>query len=200
MNRIKETINYYNGIANKSFSEWFNNDALLPVLELFRASLGEKPLVLDLGCGTGGESKRMINLGIDVIGIDYSLESIKLARSNVPRARFLYEDIRKMLFNMNSFDGVIEAGVMFHFNYGEQLKIIRNIKNILKENGVFLSIYPEGEYEGNEQIEYEGKTYKRYARRIDRKKWRKQIEKMGLVFINEIPVNIGPFKGSLFKK
>jgi 2-polyprenyl-3-methyl-5-hydroxy-6-metoxy-1,4-benzoquinol methylase len=96
MNEREETINFYNKTAEKSFNEWFNNPALLETEKSFVRELKGNPLILDLGCGTGGESKRLIELGADVIGIDLSNESIKYAVKNVPKGKFSLMDILKM--------------------------------------------------------------------------------------------------------
>jgi SAM-dependent methyltransferase len=200
VDRKTETARYYDAVAEKSFAEWFGNDALLPTLKAFRQRLSEKPLVLDLGCGTGGESKRMIGLGVEVIGIDNSLESIKLARANVPEARFIYQDILRMHFNAGSFDGVFEAGVLFHFKKREQARILKMIRAMLKSGGIFLSIYPEGSFEGYDEMNHGDRTYKRYARRISKEDWKGMVEKRKLAFVEELPFDIGRFKALAFKK
>jgi SAM-dependent methyltransferase len=200
VDRKKETARYYDAVAEQSFAEWFGNDALLPTLKAFSRRLSEKPLVLDLGCGTGGESKRMIGLGADVIGIDNSLESIKLARANVPEARFIFQDILKMHFNAGSFDGVFEAGVLFHFKKREQARILWMIRAMLKPGGTFLSIYPEGNFEGYDEMKQGERTYKRYARRISKEDWKGMVERRALIFVEELPFEIGRFKALLFTK
>lgn len=200
VDRKKETARYYDAVAEKSFAEWFGNDALLPTLKAFRGRLSERPLVLDLGCGTGGESKRMIGLGAEVIGIDYSLESIKLARANVPEARFIYQDILKMNFNAGSFDGVFEAGVLFHFKKREQARILKMIRGMLKPGGTFLSIYPEGSFEGYDEMKHEDRTYMRYARRISKEDWKGMVERRALAFVEELPFDIGRFKALVFRR
>jgi SAM-dependent methyltransferase len=198
--RKKETARYYDAVAETSFAEWFGNDALLPTLKAFRGRLSEKPLVLDLGCGTGGESKRMVGLGAEVIGIDYSLESIKLARANVPDARFIYQDLLAMRFKANSFDGVFEAGVLFHFKKREQARVLKMIHAMLKGGGTFLSIYPEGSFEGYDEMKQGDRTFKRYARRLPKEDWKGEVERRGLAFVEELPFDIGRFRALVFKK
>lgn len=136
MNTKKGTISFYDNIAEQSFNEWFNNPTLLPTLN----HLPESPVVLDLGCGTGGESKRLIKLNAKVIGIDLSEKSIELAKRNVPNAQFHIMDILKMDFEANSFNGILESGVLFHFNEKEQNDILMTIFNILKPNGILYHI------------------------------------------------------------
>ena len=74
MNPSEEAIRFYDKMAKQNYKDWFNNDALLPTLTEFIRLLPPNPIVLDLGCGTGGESKRVINLGLYQIFIKYLYE------------------------------------------------------------------------------------------------------------------------------
>lgn len=125
MNIKEETKYFYNQIAEYSFKTWFNNKTLLPVLKQFIKKLPEKPKVLDLGCGVGGESKRLVGLGATVIGIDNSEKSIEIAKENIPEAEFYLMDILKMKFHPNSFNGVLDAAVLFHFTENEQIETLK---------------------------------------------------------------------------
>jgi len=49
--------------------------------------------VLELGCGTGAMSARLLARGARVIGIDLSPEMLHRARRRAPRATLLHEDI-----------------------------------------------------------------------------------------------------------
>jgi 2-polyprenyl-3-methyl-5-hydroxy-6-metoxy-1,4-benzoquinol methylase len=200
MNPSEETIRFYDRMAKQIFNDWFDNDALLPTLNEFIYLLPQKPKVLDLGCGTGGESKRVMKLGADVIGIDLSKESIKFAKENIKEANFYVMNILEMTFDDRYFHGVFEAGVLFHFTEKEQIIILGNIHKILKDDGVFLSYYPEGNYEGMEEFNIDGQIYSRYARKIKKDVWKLTVEESGFVFIKELSFNIGTFRPLVFKK
>ena len=49
-----------------------------PVLELLNAQAGER--ILDLGCGDGVLTQKLMALGCEVVGIDTSPEMVKAAR------------------------------------------------------------------------------------------------------------------------
>jgi 2-polyprenyl-3-methyl-5-hydroxy-6-metoxy-1,4-benzoquinol methylase len=198
MDAREETVQLYDKWANQNFTDWFNNDALLPSLTDFVSYLPIKPKVLDLGCGTGGESKRVISLGADVIGIDLSTESIKYAKANVGNGTFYVMNILEMTFENACFDGVFEAGVLFHFTENEQIEILNKLKLILKNKGMFLSFYPEGNYEGMEEFKINGEVFRRYARKISKEIWIKTVEGTGFTFIKEMYLNIGTFRPLLF--
>jgi 2-polyprenyl-3-methyl-5-hydroxy-6-metoxy-1,4-benzoquinol methylase len=200
MDSREETTRLYDKWAEKNFIDWFNNEALLPTLGEFISLLPQYPTVLDLGCGTGGESKRVSNLGADVIGIDLSKESIKYAQENVKNARFYVMNILDMKFEEQQFDGVFEAGVLFHFNETEQRNILEDLHRYIKGNGLFLSYYPEGNFEGMDEFDIEGIKYRRYARRIPKQVWINTVELFGFELLKEMEFNLGRFRALLFKK
>ena len=66
--------------------------------------------VLDVGCGTGLPSAGMLSeSGLDVVGIDVSTEMLRLARRNVPAARFVAMDVLELDESLGRFDAVGEA-------------------------------------------------------------------------------------------
>lgn len=48
---------------------------------------------MDLCCGAGYESRRIADLGYEAVGIDFSEESIKIARQKNPSISFYQEDM-----------------------------------------------------------------------------------------------------------
>lgn len=179
MNVKKETIKFYDTISTQSFNEWFNNETLLPALKGFVEKLPPEPLILDLGCGTGGESKRLIDLGASVVGIDLSEKSIEYAKNNVIDAEFIVMDIMDMNFEEGKFNGILDAGSLFHFNKHDQNIVLTKLLKCLKDGSIFLSFYPEGDFEGIQEIEIETKKYNRYARFLSINEWAEQVIKIG---------------------
>lgn len=200
MDSGNETKNFYNEIAKQSFKEWSDNPILLPTLSKFIQKLPKDPLVLDLGCGTGVETKRLIDLGARVIGIDFSEKSLEIAREHVPKAKFLNINILNLNFDADFFDGVVEAGVLFHFNAEEQNQILKHISLILKPKGIFLSYYPEGNFEGMERIDISGKSFQRYSRMVDIDTWVKQVKSNGFKNHTEYQFTLAPFRCVEFSK
>lgn len=77
---------FYDLTAEETADAWYDNSILKPTIQNFIRLLREKPRVLDLGCGPGHESKRLVMAGADVVGIDFSEECIRQAG----------EDLRKL--------------------------------------------------------------------------------------------------------
>ena len=66
-------------------------------------------LILDLCCGTGHLTKKLIDNSFVVTGIDGSTQMIEYARQNAPDAAFIVDDAR--YFNINEqFQYVISTG------------------------------------------------------------------------------------------
>src|SRR5262245_33181134 len=77
--------------------------------------------VLDLGCGSGNDVRRLDNLGFDVVGLDYSKAALTHAAATAnPSARFILADMAAGLpFAAACFDAVM-ANVSSH-RFGERL-------------------------------------------------------------------------------
>jgi ubiquinone/menaquinone biosynthesis C-methylase UbiE len=99
--------------------------------------------VLDIPCGSGVYSNLFYELGAkEVVGIDISEEMVKLAKqkTNYPNSSFIQCDAQKL--NDLSLDKFDIITCIFLFNYAkteEELEnMIKNIKNLLNENGILL--------------------------------------------------------------
>jgi 2-polyprenyl-3-methyl-5-hydroxy-6-metoxy-1,4-benzoquinol methylase len=100
--------------------------------------LPEKPDVLDLGCGPGYESMRLSRLGANVTGVDFSTESIRIARERCTECRFEVLDFRELDCRFGTFDGVFASGSLIHIEPDLFENIVTRVKTVLKRNGIFL--------------------------------------------------------------
>ena len=81
----------------------------LPYVERFAAMLPERGRVLDAGCGTGiPVTRRLVDCGFEVTGIDISSRMIQLARANVPEATFQVGDMAAL--QLAAEGAVLEGG------------------------------------------------------------------------------------------
>lgn len=136
-------------VYNKIAKEYYNlKKELYPKndLEKFLSYLPQGSLILDLGCGPGQASKIFSNRKYLVTGIDFSEEMIKLAKKDVPNAKFIQEDMRNIneVFRENMFDGVWACASILHIPKQEVSPVFRQLHNILKENGIFYLSVKEG--------------------------------------------------------
>lgn len=68
--------------------------------------VGEVPpgRALDAACGTGRHSRRLVELGHEVLGVDLTAEMLSRARANVPEAAFVEADLRAVPVAGRQFD------------------------------------------------------------------------------------------------
>ena len=78
-----------------------------PLLDLLKPRRGER--ILDLGCGDGALTVRLIELGADVVAVDASAEQIAAARARGLDARVM--DGQKLSFEAE-FDGVLSNAAL----------------------------------------------------------------------------------------
>ena len=114
-------------------------EAIEPLLVRHMRAKGK---VLDLGCGIGGFSFLLEDLGFEVTGIDISEEMLntaqKLAEKRGSKVEFLLGDARNLPFRDNSFDYVIFIDGLFHFNPLELNRVFYEVARVLKPGGRFL--------------------------------------------------------------
>lgn len=122
---------------------------------------GEKK-VLDLGCGSGVQSKQLSQKGLEVVGFDLSLEMIKEAKKKVPKAKFVVGDMTKMSFPEGSFGGVFAQASLLHIPKKLIPKVLEKIHKILKKDGILYLALKEGFGEREVVEERFGKEIKRF--------------------------------------
>ena len=109
------------------------------LLMKFKKHLPKGSRVLDLGCGAGFPiSKFLVENGYKVTGIDFSDGMLKLAKKNVPEAKFVKMDMTKLKFKSNSFDGAVSFYAIIHVPRKRHSRIYKSLHKILNPNGVML--------------------------------------------------------------
>jgi SAM-dependent methyltransferase len=113
-------------------------------LDAFSERLPEGAAVLDLGCGAGVPSTRRLAERFDVVGVDISMAQLRLARENVPTARFVQGDASTVSFPAASFDGVVSLYAISHVPREEHADLFRRVAGWLEPGGVFLAVLGAG--------------------------------------------------------
>jgi SAM-dependent methyltransferase len=98
----------------------------------------EKPKVLELGCGSGVPSTKVLTESCEVIGNDISSVSLDLAKSNVPGATFIKGDMMDLEFEDRSLDAVLGFYSIIHLPREEQVVLMKRIWGWVKEGGYLL--------------------------------------------------------------
>jgi len=118
-------------------------------LELFSSFLPKKAKVLDAGCGSGVPvTKFLVNKNFSVVGVDISEGMLKLARKNVPKAKFVKSNMIQLKFPKSYFDGITAFYSIIHVPREKHLKVFKKFYQILKPKGIILVSLGADEWEG----------------------------------------------------
>ena len=142
----------YNKIAQKYLDNrhtWDNSNEL----KEFARLLPKGAKVLDIGCGGGiPVADFLIKSGLDVTGIDFAEEMLKLARKNVPKARLFLNDMNELCFKDNSFEGLTALYSIIHVPREKHYDLMQSFHRILKPGGVMLICMGPDEWEAVDEF------------------------------------------------
>lgn len=129
----KETVKAgYNQIADRYLAGRTRDSEDVRLLEELVTRLSEGAKVLDAGCGAGIPISQRLSERFDVTGVDFSEAQIELAKKNVPNATFLCEDMTRLDFPENTFDGITSYYAIIHVPREEHRSILANFHRMLK--------------------------------------------------------------------
>ena len=136
----------------KKFSKKENLNSKNYILERFRQfksfknNFFKNKSIIDVGCGGGRYTNALTLLGAKkVVGIDYSDDGLKIAKSNYKAKNLLFkkQNILKIKYKDNSFDIVYSNGVIHHTS--DLQKGIKELVRICKPGGyIYLYLYGKG--------------------------------------------------------
>ena len=110
------------------------------IIEPYIHRLAKGSRILDGGCGLGGWTIFLANLGFETIGIDISENTIQRLMERFPEMRFSTGDIRHLPFDDSYFDAYLSWGTFEHFESGLDL-CFQEASRVLKKGGyLFLSV------------------------------------------------------------
>lgn len=176
-NQIKANLKtVYNQLAKfweAETSDWGRSE-LKEFASLIKRNGGRR--VLDLGCGSGIQSKQLYDGGLSVVGLDLSPKMVDRARKRVPEAKFVVGDIAKLSFPKNSFDGIYARAALLHIPKNLIPKVLELVHKILKVNGVFYLTVKEGTGEMEVKSIEKGQKVKRFFSFFKVKELRRLLE------------------------
>jgi len=135
LNIISLNRKAWNNVAEKYDNAKYSK--LNPAIDFFCKKLHERASILDIGSGTGLPfAKLFLNKGFNYLGVDISSQMIKIARKNVPLAKF--EEISMTELNYdNKFDGVFSHYSMLLLSPQLFKEVAKRVVKSLKGNGLF---------------------------------------------------------------
>ncbi len=138
---MNQTISYYDEHAKEYCQTTMDADMSF-CINKFMSYLSADAHILDAGCGSGRDSKVLIENGFTVTAMDASknmcIEAKKLLNQDVLQISFEEMDFH------NEFDGIWACASLLHVSKSEINSVILNIKNALKQGGVFYASFKYG--------------------------------------------------------
>ena len=135
----KETVRAgYNTIADRYLAARTRDSEDVRLLDELITRLPTGAKVLDAGCGAGLPISQMLSEKFEVTGVDFSEAQIELAKKNVPNATFICQDMTKLDFPDNIFDGICSYYAIIHIPREEHQPLLANFHRMLKPDGLAL--------------------------------------------------------------
>lgn len=154
---------YYDKTAAQWAEDGYKADAELGCLDEFLETLPAGGRVLDLCCGAGYESGRIKARGFEVVGIDFSGESLRIARTRNPDITFLQADMLEDYSGIGVVDGILLSAGLVHVENRDLPLVFRQMARVLRLGGYALCSIREGRGKLSEwsMREIDGEIYDR---------------------------------------
>ena len=151
MNTDNITTEYYNSNA-QDFIEGTINVDTGDLRDRFLKYVPPGGKILDLGCGSGRDTKSFIDAGYKVEAIDASQELC------IKASEFTGIDVKCMRFEeldeTDRYDGVFACASLLHVRTEELPSVLDRVKQALKPRGVLYASFKYGEYSGERDGRY----------------------------------------------
>ena len=144
MDRDPDPSNGYDGIAEIFIARRGKRPAAgdaigAATIREWADALPTRAAVLDLGCGPGEPSTRVLcEAGLTPFAVDASPKMVAAFRERFPDVPVECNTVEASSFLDRQFDGVLAWGLMFLLDPAEQAQLIRRVARALKPRGRFL--------------------------------------------------------------
>ncbi len=139
------TEQYYQENSQEFFDSTVTAD-VTPLYDHFLKYVPENGYILDLGCGSGRDTKAFLDKGYQVDAIDGSEELCALA------SKFTGIEVRCVDFSSidfeNRYDGIWACASLLHVRSDELSGLIKKLFKALHPDGVLYMSFKYGDFEG----------------------------------------------------
>ena len=145
MNTTDLTLEYYNEKAD-SFVDGTRDVDFSALQNEFASYVKKGGRILDLGCGSGRDSKAFLEMGFEVTAVDGSQELCRLASEYIGQkvicATFQDYDPEGM------FDGIWACASLLHLSLDDAKAAMKKYAGFLQEDGAFYVSFKYGIFSG----------------------------------------------------
>lgn len=142
---MNNTLEYYNEHAAE-FTQDTQTSDMREKYAPFLSRMAQGGHILDLGCGSGRDSKAFLELGYQVTAVDGSEELCRIAEE------YIGQKVECMLFQdiawQKAFDGVWACSSLLHCTMEELPDILKKVADSLKDNGILYVSFKHGDFAG----------------------------------------------------
>ena len=142
---VEQTLEYYNENAAKFTGDTFGAD-MTAIQDEFLSYVKPGGTILDLGCGSGRDSKYFMDKGYEVIAVDGSEELCGIA------AELIGQDVYCSTFeDLNidcELDGIWACSSLLHLERDAIHDVVAKLTKQLVDNGVFYMSFKHGNFTG----------------------------------------------------
>ena len=139
------TLDYYEHNAD-AFSKNTASADMLAILRSFVSMLPEGATVLDWGCGTGRDSRSMLDMGLSVVSTDASPAMCQIAKElfDVEVVCERFDELKEE----SEYDGIWACASLLHVRKSELPAMLCKAHKALKPQGVLYTSFKYGIFEG----------------------------------------------------
>ena len=149
-NRKRAIRRAYDDIVDEYLAERSDDLSATGLFDDLIERLSDDCQVLDAGCGAGVPVAERLAAEFEVVGVDFSIEQVRRARQNVPRANFVQGDMATLAFADETFDAVCAFFSLIHVPMDEHPRVAAEFSRVLRPGGVaLLTVGGEEEWVGS---------------------------------------------------
>lgn len=135
---LEKHLEAWNRTYSSKRNEEIRIDSWLDEYGPVLAAAGTSP-ILDLGCGSGNDTKYLLDRGHSVIACDYSEEAIANIKAKMPKAEASVFDMRDgMPYRDAEFQVIVSDLSIHYFTWAITVEIVKEMHRILGEGGFLL--------------------------------------------------------------
>jgi len=144
VDRVEGTAAVYNTIAStyaEKKAKAYSKTELLKFTGLLRP--GSR--ILSAGCGSGRDAAYFADNSFQSVGLDVSINLLKIGRNQHPNTPFILGDMRSTPFSDQSFDGVWAHESLHHLERADIVPSLGEFHRVLKPGGALFILTRKGE-------------------------------------------------------
>ena len=128
-----------------SIKEMINGDKWVsvkysPLLPYLMEYVPKGKKILEAGCGLGQWVIYLNDLDYKIIGLDFSIQTIKQSKRLYPSLKFIAGDVVNLGLQNNSFDAILSWGVVEHFESGPHQALSEMFRVLRKDGLLFITV------------------------------------------------------------